>query len=181
MRLSNISPLGWTHTVACVVAMVAGTRQLVGRKGTAAHALSGSIYFVSMLIANVTVLSIFHGEDVIFRRGQPPVPGYGLGFFHWLAIITLALVLQPVIAQKTRVCAFERAGYGFSDRGPRPQILSDMVDDLHAALKAGPGHEIQLDKPQAVSTLWTKCSTNSPSGRSLEPICPAVLEAVIAV
>ena len=44
---------------------------------------------------------------------------------------------QPVIAQKTRVCAFDRAAYGFSDPAPRPQILSDVVDDLHAALKAG--------------------------------------------
>jgi pimeloyl-ACP methyl ester carboxylesterase len=44
---------------------------------------------------------------------------------------------QPVIAQKTRVCARDRAGYGFSDPAPRPQILSDVVDDLNAALKAG--------------------------------------------
>ena len=44
---------------------------------------------------------------------------------------------QPAIAKKTRVCAHDRAGYGFSDPGPRPQILSDTVDDLHAALKAG--------------------------------------------
>jgi pimeloyl-ACP methyl ester carboxylesterase len=44
---------------------------------------------------------------------------------------------QPVIAQKTRVCAFDRAGYGFSDPAPRPQILSDVVDDLHAVLEAG--------------------------------------------
>jgi pimeloyl-ACP methyl ester carboxylesterase len=44
---------------------------------------------------------------------------------------------QPIIAQRTRVCAFDRAGYGFSDPGPRPQILSDTVDDLHAALNAG--------------------------------------------
>jgi len=44
---------------------------------------------------------------------------------------------QPVVAQRTRVCAFDRAAYGFSDPAPRPQILSDVVDDLHAALKAG--------------------------------------------
>lgn len=43
---------------------------------------------------------------------------------------------QPVIAQKTRVCAFDRASFGFSDPAPRPQILSDTVNDLHAALKA---------------------------------------------
>lgn len=45
--------------------------------------------------------------------------------------------VQPGIAQQTRVCAFDRAGYGFSDPAPRPQIISDVVDDLHAALKAG--------------------------------------------
>jgi pimeloyl-ACP methyl ester carboxylesterase len=43
---------------------------------------------------------------------------------------------QPVVAQKTRVCAFDRASFGFSDPAPRPQILSDTVDDLHATLKA---------------------------------------------
>ncbi len=44
---------------------------------------------------------------------------------------------QPVIAQATRACTFDRASYGFSDRAPRPQILPDVVADLHAALTAG--------------------------------------------
>jgi pimeloyl-ACP methyl ester carboxylesterase len=44
---------------------------------------------------------------------------------------------QPVIAQRTRTCTFDRAGFGFSDPAPRPQILSDVVDDLHSALKVG--------------------------------------------
>ena len=43
---------------------------------------------------------------------------------------------QPVIAQETRVCAFDRASFGFSDPASRPQVLSDTVNDLHAALKA---------------------------------------------
>jgi pimeloyl-ACP methyl ester carboxylesterase len=56
------------------------------------------------------------------------------GLFSWSVVWYKT---QPVIAQKTRVCAFDRAGYGFSDPGSRPQILSDVVDDLHAALNAG--------------------------------------------
>jgi pimeloyl-ACP methyl ester carboxylesterase len=44
---------------------------------------------------------------------------------------------QPGIAQLTRVCTFDRAGYGFSDPARRPQVLSEVVNDLHAALKAG--------------------------------------------
>jgi pimeloyl-ACP methyl ester carboxylesterase len=43
---------------------------------------------------------------------------------------------QPEIAKRARVCAFDRASYGFSDPAPQPQILSDTVSDLHAALKA---------------------------------------------
>jgi len=56
------------------------------------------------------------------------------GIFSWSVVWYKT---QPVIAQKTRVCAFDRAAYGFSDPAPRPQILSEVVDDLHAALKAG--------------------------------------------
>lgn len=56
------------------------------------------------------------------------------GIFSWSVVWYKT---QPVVAQKTRVCAFDRAGYGFSDPGPRPQILSDVVDDLHAALNVG--------------------------------------------
>jgi pimeloyl-ACP methyl ester carboxylesterase len=56
------------------------------------------------------------------------------GIFSWSVVWYKT---QPVIAQTTRVCGFDRAGYGFSDPGPRPQILSDVVDDLHTALKAG--------------------------------------------
>ena len=55
------------------------------------------------------------------------------GLFSWSLVWYKT---QPVIAQKTRVCAFDRASYGFSDPAPRPQVLSDTVDDLHAALKA---------------------------------------------
>src|SRR5271170_7918035 len=57
------------------------------------------------------------------------------GIFSWSVVWYKT---QPVIAQKTRVCAFDRASFGFSDPAPRPQILSDTVNDLHAALKAEP-------------------------------------------
>jgi pimeloyl-ACP methyl ester carboxylesterase len=56
------------------------------------------------------------------------------GLFSWSAVWYKA---QPVIAQRTRVCAFDRAGYGFSDPAPRPQIISEVVEDLHKALQAG--------------------------------------------
>jgi pimeloyl-ACP methyl ester carboxylesterase len=44
--------------------------------------------------------------------------------------------VQPEIAQSTRVCSFDRAGYGWSDPSPRSRIPSVMADELHAALQA---------------------------------------------
>jgi pimeloyl-ACP methyl ester carboxylesterase len=72
--------------------------------------------------------------------------------------------VQPAIAQNTRVCGFDRAGYGFSDPGPRPQILSDVVDDLHAALKAGAisgpyvlvGHSLGGVEARLYAQRWPK-------------------------
>ena len=71
---------------------------------------------------------------------------------------------QPVIAQKTRVCAFDRASYGFSDPAPRPQILTDTVNDLHAVLKAAPipepyvlvGHSFGGVEARLYAQRWPK-------------------------
>jgi len=83
------------------------------------------------------------------------------GLFSWSVVWYKT---QPVIAQKTRVCAFDRAGYGFSDPGPRPQILSDVVDDLHAALNAGSipgpyvlvGHSLGGIEARLYAQRWPK-------------------------
>ncbi|HVN44779.1 MAG TPA: alpha/beta hydrolase [Steroidobacteraceae bacterium] len=56
------------------------------------------------------------------------------GIFSWSLVWYKT---QPLMAQTTRVCAFDRAAYGFSDPPPRPQILSDVVNDLHAVLTGG--------------------------------------------
>jgi pimeloyl-ACP methyl ester carboxylesterase len=56
------------------------------------------------------------------------------GLFSWSVVW---YKVQPAIAQKARVCAFDRAGYGFSDAAPRPQIVFQVVEDLHKALVAG--------------------------------------------
>src|SRR5215472_13182858 len=56
------------------------------------------------------------------------------GLFSWSVVWYKT---QPVIAQKTRVCAFDRAAYGFSDPASQSQIISEVVEDLHKALRAG--------------------------------------------
>jgi pimeloyl-ACP methyl ester carboxylesterase len=47
-------------------------------------------------------------------------------------------LVQPEIAKTTRVCAYDRAGFGWSDPGPAPRDAQHNMDELHALLdKAG--------------------------------------------
>jgi pimeloyl-ACP methyl ester carboxylesterase len=83
------------------------------------------------------------------------------GIFSWSLVWYKT---QPSIAQATHVCGFDRASYGFSDPAPRPQILSDVVDDLHAALAAasipGPyvlvGHSLGGLEARLYTQRWPK-------------------------
>ena len=46
--------------------------------------------------------------------------------------------VQPEIGRFTRVCSYDRAGYGWSDQSPKPRVPSAMAEELHLLLeKAG--------------------------------------------
>ena len=42
--------------------------------------------------------------------------------------------VQPEVAKVTRVCSYDRAGYGWSEPGPLPRTSGHIVDELHALL-----------------------------------------------
>lgn len=65
-------------------------------------------------------------------KGAPVVvldSGLGDGASSWSTV-------QDQIAAKTRVCAYDRAGYGKSSPGPEPRDTAAIVGDLTAMLKA---------------------------------------------
>jgi pimeloyl-ACP methyl ester carboxylesterase len=45
--------------------------------------------------------------------------------------------VRPSIAAFTRVCSYDRAGYGASDAGPMPRTASAIAADLHELLRRG--------------------------------------------
>jgi pimeloyl-ACP methyl ester carboxylesterase len=45
-------------------------------------------------------------------------------------------LVQPRVAQQTRVCSYDRAGLGWSDRGPADETVEQTIADLHALLGA---------------------------------------------
>jgi pimeloyl-ACP methyl ester carboxylesterase len=42
--------------------------------------------------------------------------------------------IQPGVARFTRVCSYDRAGYGWSDTGPGPRTSQQIVQELHLLL-----------------------------------------------
>lgn len=53
----------------------------------------------------------------------------GLGDFS-----LLWAYVQPEVARFTRVCSYDRAGYGWSEPSPYPRTANTMVEELHALL-----------------------------------------------
>jgi pimeloyl-ACP methyl ester carboxylesterase len=54
--------------------------------------------------------------------------GFGAPSTAWYKV-------APLIDQRHRVCAYDRAGYGFSDQGPMPRDGAAVVRDLNETLK----------------------------------------------
>ena len=43
-------------------------------------------------------------------------------------------LVQPKVAKFTRVCSYDRAGYGWSDEGPTPRTSDEIARELHTLL-----------------------------------------------
>jgi pimeloyl-ACP methyl ester carboxylesterase len=49
-------------------------------------------------------------------------------------------LVQPKVAESTRVCSYDRPGLGWSGPGPEDNIVEENVGDLHALLQASGEH-----------------------------------------
>jgi pimeloyl-ACP methyl ester carboxylesterase len=71
------------------------------------------------------------------RPGTPTVVledgSAGVGSINWRPV-------QALVAPATRVCAYDRAGLGWSDPGPAPRTAGRVAAELHALLR-GAGEE----------------------------------------
>lgn len=64
-------------------------------------------------------------------KGSPTVileAGLGDASIEWKRV-------QPEIAQFSRVCSYDRAGYGGSDAGPMPRTSAQIAKELHSLLQ----------------------------------------------
>lgn len=96
------NPLGVTHTVAAVFAMLTGAGVLLLTKGTAAHRKIGYVYVIAMLVLNVTAFSIYN----LFGRFGP---------FHIAAIFSTICIAGGMIPmyQRARISGWLYFHYFF--------------------------------------------------------------------
>ncbi|MEO8137381.1 MAG: alpha/beta hydrolase [Betaproteobacteria bacterium] len=73
-----------------------------------------------------------HLNIVCMGAGTPTVV-FDAGLANWSQIWGL---VQPAIARRTRACAYDRAGLGFSDAARRDGSSANIVDDLQRLLVA---------------------------------------------
>jgi uncharacterized membrane protein len=78
----DLYPVGWIHTIASLIALVAGAVVLVRPKGTPVHRLRGRIYALALV---ATCLTSF----AIYRRGM-------FWFPHWFGVASLIVVSAGV-------------------------------------------------------------------------------------
>jgi uncharacterized membrane protein len=91
MHISDVSIIGWIHTIGCIAALVFGAINLAAAKGTPRHKLRGTGYAASMVVAMGLSLFIYH-FDVPIVRGARPGPGT-FGLFHWFTVFALVFTL----------------------------------------------------------------------------------------
>ncbi|PHI21912.1 hypothetical protein CEQ90_01080 [Lewinellaceae bacterium SD302] len=86
MHLSNLisDATGGIHLLFSVVALIAGTYILFGRKGTVLHRKIGYLYTIAMTLVLVTAFVIYNL--------------YGsFGIFHWLALVSSVTLVGGMV------------------------------------------------------------------------------------
>ncbi|HEY5411055.1 MAG TPA: hypothetical protein VIJ94_10055 [Caulobacteraceae bacterium] len=74
----DMSPLGWLHSLGCVIALASGLFNIVTPKGTALHRRVGDAFTITLILVCVSALGIYKQHRFWFP--------------HWDALATLVLL-----------------------------------------------------------------------------------------
>ena len=84
----NLSIIGWIHTLACAVAMIAFVPVMLARKGGRRHRASGRAYSIAYVVLCVTSLGIYSQQRFWFP--------------HWLAVGGLVVLGVGYLAARLK-------------------------------------------------------------------------------
>jgi uncharacterized membrane protein len=114
VRINDISALGWTHTIACAIALVLGFILLAAVKGTARHAQLGRCHFYLSLLANLTAVAL---------PSRFPGANRSFDIFHWMALTVIAALVIGYEAASRQRNSPRRAAASCGAAHPRLRAL----------------------------------------------------------
>lgn len=117
--------------------------------------MRGLKWLIATVLLLATIGAVYQIVGMVRDRQQYPPPGqmvdigghrlhlYCLGTGSPTVVLEAAApgwslywsTVQPQIARTTRVCAYDRAGLGWSERGPLPRTGQRMAKELHRLLE----------------------------------------------
>jgi pimeloyl-ACP methyl ester carboxylesterase len=65
-------------------------------------------------------------------------------------------LVQPEVARTTRVCSYDRAGYGWSDPGPEEDTVEQVTHDLETAMRTSGEHPPFVLVGQSIGGLFVR-------------------------
>ena len=105
MLISQVTPIGWLHAIASLIALASGAYVLIARKGTARHRFWGWWFVGAMVTLNLSAFFIYRFDVLPGRIGQAGAGIFGL--FHWFAVVSLgSTLLATFSAMRQRGSAF---------------------------------------------------------------------------
>jgi pimeloyl-ACP methyl ester carboxylesterase len=119
------------NKVLAAVATVLGFTSAQGYAQTPPQSLPPALQVYLEASHTVTLDDGRKLQLVCMGQGSPTVvlaAGSGAPSIAWFLI-------QPVLAERTQVCSWSRAGYGLSSASPFTQTVGNRLDDLEAALE----------------------------------------------
>ncbi len=158
MRISDISLLGWSHTLACVAALVLGAMALILRKGSRPHRGAGYGYVVSMILANATALGLY-------------APVFGMptfNRFHWMAIAAIVLVIAGAAAARRRHQAAAAYAHPLLMLASYELLVAALINE--AFLRVG----VLRDWAMTGAPAWARVAVQTPRVREVHTAVLAI-------
>jgi len=127
MDMTNVSLVGWLHTLASLFALAAGAYVLVRAKGSAVHRLVGKVYVAAMVVAGITVFWIykFDIQFVPFKVG-PNI----FGLFHYESVFTLVLVALAFLTASRQRLAFPAYAHPIAMVMSYYMLVAGLINEL---------------------------------------------------
>jgi len=141
--------------VVIAIACIGATYQLIGGwRDTRRFPQQGRTVQAGPLKMNMDCAG--SGSPTVILEQGGGMPGLG-----WMKV-------QPQVAKFTRVCSYDRAGYGWSEPGPMPRTVPRLANELKALLDAsgekGPYVMAAASLGGPIVRLYTKLYPNDVAG-----------------